>query len=540
MRLRVLSIVLFFVGSASQGLGNPVNDSLINVLKAEINQKEFYVRKKQQQIQRLRLQLQGVDERPRAEQFNLYNRLYHGYKTFIYDSAFGYAQKLISVARLIDDPVKLDYARLKLAFILVSSGMFKETFDSLSVVNPANLPDSSKTEYFRLLARAYSDLSIYNSDRYYRAHYLDKVLMNMDSAIRWSRDGSAYRAYLLAVRHVQSGEYQRAIGILSQLLDEHVLSDPELAINAFELSHAYGAVGDKENCIRYTVLAAIADVRAATKETAAMHHLARQLYELGDVGNAYVFIRQALDDAEFYGARQRKVEIGSILPVIAAAHLNTVDSQRRVWLAYSAGLTVVVALVIVFSVIIFRQLRKLKAAEQVIMRANAQLKEINHKLLESDRIKEEYIGYYFGNNSEYIDKIAAVKRSLDRKIQTKRVDDIRVVVDTLNPAHEREELYFNFDKIFLKLFPDFVKRFNSLFQEEDQIILKDGELLNTELRIFALIRLGIHDAEKIARILGYSVNTIYTYKNRVKSKSIVPKEEFERRIMQIRTVPADV
>jgi DNA-binding NarL/FixJ family response regulator len=80
-------------------------------------------------------------------------------------------------------------------------------------------------------------------------------------------------------------------------------------------------------------------------------------------------------------------------------------------------------------------------------------------------------------------------------------------------------LYFSFDKVFLKLFPDFVTFFNSLFDERDRIVLKEGQLLNTELRIFALIRMGISDTEKIAKILNYSVNTIYAYKTRVKSKS---------------------
>jgi hypothetical protein len=116
------------------------------------------------------------------------------------------------------------------------------------------------------------------------------------------------------------------------------------------------------------------------------------------------------------------------------------------------------------------------------------------------------------------------------------MDDIRHVVNTINPDHEREELYFNFDKIFLKLFPDFVPIFNSYFEPQDRIVLKENQLLNTELRIFALIRLGIHDPEKIARTLGYSVNTIYSYKNRVKSKSILPNDQFEEKIMAIKTV----
>jgi DNA-binding CsgD family transcriptional regulator len=315
------------------------------------------------------------------------------------------------------------------------------------------------------------------------------------------------------------------------------LTNPQLAVNYYDLGNAYKALNDLENTVKYTVLSSLADIRAATKETAAMHTLAKLLYEQGDIENAYVFVKQALDDAEFYGARQRKVEIGSILPLIAAARLSTVEGQRQMWLVYSSALTVLAILVLVSLLIIFKQLNKLKAAESVIREANMHLQEINHKLQEADKIKEEYIGYYFSNNSGYIDKIESFKKAIQQKVQSKKTEEIRYIINSINPPQEREELYVNFDKIFLKLFPDFVTTFNSYFHPDDRVVLKESQLLNAELRIFALIRLGIHDAEKIARILGYSVNTIYAYKNRVKSKSTVPNGQFEHKIMGIKTVP---
>jgi DNA-binding CsgD family transcriptional regulator len=352
----------------------------------------------------------------------------------------------------------------------------------------------------------------------------------------WSRPGSYFHYYITAVRNLRINKPESTIASVEELLKVHRLTHPQLAVNYYDLGNAYRALNDMDNTIRYTIMSSLSDIRASTKETAAMHTLARLLYEKGDIENAYIFIKQALDDAEFYGARQRKVEIGSILPVIAAARLNSLDGQRRSWIMYSAGLTLLALLVIVFAFIISKQLKKLKAAEAVITQANQHLLEINQKLLEADKIKEEYIGYYFSNNSDYIDKVEVFKKNLDQKLQSKKVDDIKYLVNTINPVHDREELYFNFDKIFLKLFPDFVSIFNSYFHPEDRVTLKEGQLLNTELRIFALIRLGIHDAEKIARILGYSVNTIYAYKNRVKSKSMVANELFEERIMQIKTV----
>jgi DNA-binding NarL/FixJ family response regulator len=125
---------------------------------------------------------------------------------------------------------------------------------------------------------------------------------------------------------------------------------------------------------------------------------------------------------------------------------------------------------------------------------------------------------------------------VDQKISDRRFDEIKFLVNNINLKQEKEELLKNFDKVFLKLFPDFVAEFNSLFKKEDQIKLKDNELLTTDLRIFALMRMGIHDNEKIAQILEYSVNTVYTYKTKIKNKSIVPNDEFEQRIMEIKTM----
>ena len=237
----------------------------------------------------------------------------------------------------------------------------------------------------------------------------------------------------------------------------------------------------------------------------------------------------------YYGARQRKVEIGSLLPVIAAKKLNTSEEQRKLWFTYATVVTILSVLVFVFVIVIVRQLKKLKAAELRITEANNSLREINHTLREANAIKEEYIGYYFNINSEYLNKIEEFKQAVDHKLVNRKYEDIKYIVNNIDLKREREALYFSFDKVFLKLFPDFVTIFNSFFEEKDRITLKENQLLNTELRIFALIRMGISDTEKIAKILNYSVNTIYAYKTRVKSKSRVPNEAFETRIMEIKT-----
>ncbi|MBL7859334.1 MAG: tetratricopeptide repeat protein [Cyclobacteriaceae bacterium] len=532
--MKTLLLLTGILLSASCVYPQDQNGKLIEELKNEIIQKEIYVQRKRNIIDGLGNRLKEVDQLPLDQQFDLYNSLYHQYKTFIYDSASKYAGKLIQTAYKLDDKSRIGYARVKLSFIRLSAGMFKETFDSLSVIETQYLPDTTKVDYYWLLARSYTDLNNYNKDMGYQRIYIELNQHYLDSALMWCKPGSFFYYYLTAVKNIHINNYQKVIDTVEELFKKQNLTLPQFAVTYYDLSNAYNGLNQPERAVESLIRSSLSDIRAATKETAAMYTLARILHEQGDQKNAYIFIRQALDDAEFYGARQRMVEIGSILPLIASAELNSSEANRRIWLNYTVGLAVLLLLVIIFMLIIFKQFRKLKAAEQSIKQANDILQETIYKLTEANRIKEEFIGYYFSINSEYLEKIESFKRSVEQKLNSKKYDDIKFIINNINTKREREELYFSFDKVFLKLFPNFVRTFNTYFHPEDQITLKEGQLLNTELRIFALFRMGITEAEDIARILNYSVNTIYAYKTKIRTKSILPNEEFDRKIMEIK------
>ena len=529
-------LLLFALGAGANGLCQNNTDSLLQALHQAIEKKEVYVQVKLERIQRLKNRLTEIRQASLEEQFDLYKKLCEEYQVFIYDSAFSYARKLSTVSYKLNDPSKISYAKLKIGFILVSSGMFKETFDSLKTVNVKSLSDSLKIDYYSILARAYFDLGNYDNDPYYNTTYTRMGSQNLDTALQFCQPGSYSYLYLSNYRNMMTRHTEAAFEEVNQLLTTLPLTDHQRAVNNHHLGSIYLAKGRTDKALEAFTTAAIADIRSATKENAAMNSVADILYKKEDIKNAYELIEFAMEDALFYGAKQRKIQIGSILPIIAAGKLSNLEKQHKIWLIYATTLTVLALLVLIFSLIIVRQVKKLKAAELLITHVNENLQEINHKLREADKIKEEYIGYYFNINSDYIDKIEDVMKAIDQKLMTKKFDDIRFIVNNINLKREREELFVSFDKVFLKLFPDFVTIFNSYFKEEDRIVLKDNQLLNAELRIFALIRMGISDTEKIARILDYSVNTIYTYKTKVKSKSVLPNEEFEKKIMEIKTV----
>ena len=500
------------------GLAKTRADSLFTQLNQTLARKQEYVNAKLERLHQLHQELNGRNLNDEGR-FKILQNLSNEYKTFIYDSAFSNITKMQQLAYRLNDPVKIAYSKTQLGFVLLSSGMFKETLDSLSNLSVSGMPDTIKMDYFFVLARAYYDLGDFDKDRYYTPRYNKLGTQYIDSARSLSKPNSYNYLYFTGLKNLKNENNQDALADLNTLLTKYNLSPHEIAITASTLSYYYISRDETDKAIVLLAQAAIADIKSATKETAAMSSLAELLYNNGDIRNAYTYIQHAMEDAIYYGARQRKVQVGSILPIIASAKVNNVEEQRKLWLIYSSIITTLSILVLVFAVIIFKQLNKRKIAERALQEAN--------------KIKEEYIGYYFNINSEYLGKIEAFKKSVEMKLLTKKLDDIKFIVNNINPKKEREELYHSFDKVFLKLFPDFVVIFNSYFKEEDRIVLKEGQLLNTELRIFALIRMGIHDTDKIAKILDYSINTIYNYKARIKGKSVVPNEEFEKKVMEI-------
>ena len=178
--------------------------------------------------------------------------------------------------------------------------------------------------------------------------------------------------------------------------------------------------------------------------------------------------------------------------------------------------------------------RMLGEVDGELSEVNEKLKVINNQLLESNYVKEEYIGYVFSICSNYITKLEEYRKNISRKLKAGQIDDIKSLTSNITMVQsELKEFYHSFDAIFLHVYPDFVKDFNSLLRPEEKIMLKEGELLNTELRIYALVRLGINDSMKIAEFLHCSPQTVYNNRLKTRNKAIIPKEEFTETVRSL-------
>jgi tetratricopeptide (TPR) repeat protein len=528
-------VLLFFLLLGSSLSANGINPLLEELDKALLN-KNVYMKKKYVRIKELKRNVHKYTlSRNNLALYNDYMELFDEYKSFKYDSAYYYLEEAKTRAFVLKDPILLSRARIKEGFVLLSSGLFKEAIDTLSSIDTTRLAGNIKFEYYSVKARAYYDLADYTRDQRYNISYVQKGNQYLEKALSLINPNTNEYWATESLKRLKQQDWKGAENAFNYWINNFTLPPDYYGIATSSLGYIYSEQGDKDKAIQYLTLAAIADVKNATKETVALRNLANELFKKGYLEKANKYINLAMDDATFYDARHRKIEISSILPIIEKAQLNKVNDKNDILEKIVILLTVLALIIILFLIIIFKQLKERNASRKAMAASYTKLQEMNKSLSEANVIKEEYIAYFIKVTSDFINKIDHIQKSTIQKIISNKTSEVIANLKRYNVKQEREHLFHQFDEIFLRLFPSFVSDFNSLFPPDHRTIVKKGELLNTELRIFALYRLGIQDSNQVADFLELSVTTIYTYKTRIKSRSD-HKEVFEDKIMSIETI----
>ncbi|WP_194765652.1 DUF6377 domain-containing protein [Tamlana sp. I1] len=528
-------LVIFFVFSSLYTFSQNINH-VLDSLDSELNHKKRYLKIKYDSIQELKNNAKKFTlSKDNKNLYKNYLLLFDEYRSFKYDSAYYYLELAKDKAKVLNDPDLLSSIKTKEGFVLLSSGLFKEALDTLNSINVEILHNKTKFEYYTVLARTYYDFADYNKDERFNIQYIQKGNDYLEKALEYVEPDSNEYWATESLKRMKQQDWKGAEFAFRYWINNFDLPQEYYGIATSSLGYLYSQRGFDEKAIEYLAYAAIADIRNATKETVALRNLANEIYKLGYLEKANTYVSLAMDDATFYNARHRKIEISSILPIIEQAQLKKVERQND-RLEKIVILLVVLAIgFIVFLIIIFKQLKTRNAARKEMAASYLQLQEMNKKLSESDAIKQEYITYFINATSELINKMDQFQKNAIQKTVAKRYDDLITNLKRYNVKKEREDLFLQFDTIFLKLFPSYIKEFNALFPEDQKADFKKGELLNTELRLFALYRLGIQDSNQIAAFLELSVATIYTYKTRIKSKSNF-KDSFEERVMAIESI----
>ena len=541
-------VILIFVTIVLSGLlyakDNKSTDALLREIDGIIKNRQTYGAEKEARIADLKKLL--VEAASDEQRYGFCGRLFDEYRAYNLDSSFVYAQRKEELAHRLNKLDYLDDSAMNMAEVMGTTGMYKEALELLGKIDKKTLPDYLYGYYYHLYRTIYGLMGDYAVTEKAKKEYYRMTDLYRDSLLQINASDSLGHALVMADKCIVHARYDEAIDMLMKYYSKPSLDDHAQAMITYTISEGYRLKGDKQGQKHYLALSAIADLKSAVKEYVSLRKLASLVYETGDIDRAYNYLKCSLEDATLCNARLRTLEISQVFPIIDQAYqLKTKRQQQEMKVSLICiSLLSVFLLVAIFFV--YKQMKKVAAARREVIDtntllqelneelhdSNSQLKEMNHTLSEANYIKEEYIGRYMDQCSTYLDKMDLYRRSLNKIAAAGRVEELyKAIKSSQFLDEELKEFYANFDVTFLQLFPSFVEDFNALLTEPMQP--KPGELLNTELRIFALIRLGITDSTKIAQFLRYSVTTIYNYRTRVRNKAVGERDEFEAKVMQI-------
>ena len=507
-------------------------------LDASLNLRSAFEKQKELRITHVRKQLANTkDDRSR---YQLLHNMFDEYKSYCYDSAVAYALKSRVMAERIGEPELIVKSKFSTAFCLISAGLLSEARSLMDSIPVSELAQDLRSEYFERNSQLWRSMADYAHDNPFYDKYIAKANAYQDSLIAITPKNTAMWYKYSGSLQMRNHEYEKALKSFKAMLEFPDVPDHERAMATAEMAWAYIFLDNEDNAIDCFAQSAIYDNETSTREITALYHLSRLIYKRGDYERASRYVHQALNDVQFYNSRLRKVEIGDILPIIEEDRYKAVRSQRNWFMAASILFIGLLVAILYAYVAIRKKNRKLDEAREMIAgqlkllkEVNERLTQVNSQLTEADKIKTAYIGRSFYTNAEFISKLEKAYRAIDRKITTRQYEDLRHTLKESALNAERENMYAAFDQTFLKLFPSFVERYNALFAPDDRKMPPDNESLTNEMRIFALIRLGITDSERIANFLNYSVHTVNTYKTRIKNRSTAENDQFEHLIMEI-------
>ena len=539
--IRLVNIFILLFVCHCLNAKNTTFPTLEDLDKVVANQ-QIYTNARLRMLDSLKSDLRKADDL--HKKYAIEKELFAGYQSFVVDSALLYAQKKLSLAQRLNDAEELSYSYLDVASMLIKGGNYKEANEVLQRLNVRNASSNLRNYYYTVNQDLYTTLQTVSLTANERKLYNEKSSLYKDSILSLKLDPSVW---VVTDRMMDKHRYKDALQILLKEYPTLNVDDRRMAYVAYSISDIYRLMGNREKEKQYLIVSAIADIKSAVKEYISLRRLATLLYEEGDIERSYLYMKRALEDAIYCNARLRVIEVSDIMPIINKAYEDKTQREKHVTLLALVSISVLSLMLIGLVFLLRRQMKKLSVTQRALRDKNAELyklndvlsktndalSESNDSLSEASRIKDMYIAQFMTECSTYIDKMELYRKQL-RKVATtgSKTELLDLLKSPTFIEKEVDAFFATFDATFLSLFPNFVHDFNQLLLPESQVVNKKDKRLNTELRICALIRLGISDNERLAAFLRCSKATIYSYRSRTRLKSLQP-DSFEEQLMNL-------
>ena len=475
------------------------------------------------------------------EKYTILDELYNEYYNYNIDSAIFYARTKLDIAFDAAEQDLVDDAILDIADRYVMSGMYLAAHDIISEISADRLDVLLVPRYYHIWHSLYTGLEDGCDDQVQKTEYRKLKQQYREQLFSLLGKDDISRLYVMADIYVDEGRADELLDTLNAKFNEDIPIHDK-AVLSYIYANISDSYGHDDDATLYFAKSAIFDLMTPVHEYKSLYELASKLYDAGDIKRAYRYISRSINDAITANALINIQSINRSLPIISRSYHTQMLHNRR-QLSVLSGILGIMAVLLIGAVIVtLKEQRKARQAEKRTSEINEELKAINRKmeeyillLKESNNIKEIYIGRYIDLCSEYIGRMERYRSMLNRTARTEGFEAVRNALKSSEFIDkELNEFYEQFDATFLQLFPDFIKDLNALLQPDKRIELKtrDG-IMTTELRIFALIRLGITDSVKIAEFLRRSVSTVYNYRVKMRNAALNSREDFEKQIMGI-------
>ncbi|MDO4779906.1 MAG: DUF6377 domain-containing protein [Bacteroides sp.] len=529
--LNIITLLIFSLCAVcSNAQISKETEDVLSDLDNVIDRKSEFHKEKENYINGLKSKLSRATSL--EDKDKIYKDIYNVYIHYQADSAMRYIE-LRSEYAMNSGNVNLHHEmKIDKALALSVMGMYIESMKLLKEIGAEKLNDENRCYYYIAMRTCYGWITEYITNKYNSKDYEQTTSLYRDSIILTMQNG-VNKDIVLAESEVIKGKAKDALEILDRINIEN-LDDRQKAYLHYTLSQAYEVEGKIDEEVRFLALASMADIKFGVREYAALQKLAYKMFELKDYNRAYKYLANSMEDAVSCNARLRFIEVAQIFPIIDNIYKENERQEKIMYKTLLISVSIMFIFLLAAVYFLYRGMKRLHIMKQDLSLANKRLKEVNLQLEQTGKIKEMYITQYLDRCVKYIEKLDAYRRNLVKLSMASRIDDLfKTIKSDELIKEEREDFYKEFDKTFLKLFPDFVNSLNNMLIPEARVELKQGELLNTELRIFALIRLGVTDSNHIAKFLDYSLTTIYNYRSRMRNKALGDKETFEERVMHL-------
>lgn len=423
------------------------------------------------------------------------------------DSALYYAYRSQAVAATLGKNLK-QCSDIAVIDALATSGLFTEASDLFNALSPSTLTPSARVKYWIAGRRLYGYMRSYAQGNQECFSKYDLAYQACDDTLlTLLPDNSDLKAFIQSERLVNQKRYHEAQEKLEHLMKRLPQESNLYGMSAYQMAEVWYNLGEDNKYATMLALSALSDVKGCVTEGLALPTLAYWLYEKGEFGDSFAFINFALEEASAGNARMRAVTIAQFVPMIDTAYRDKINSSRDELMIYFILVTVFFILTVVLIIFLIKQIKQTKA--------NAL------KLSQTSRRQESYIGNFIGLYSGYADKLNRFTKLVSTKLAAGQSAELKKLIDSGKFSdQDNDDIHQIFDAAFLDIYPDFVARINSLLRPEEAVTVKADNILTPELRIYAFVKLGIDESTRIAQILHYSINTVYTYRNKMRNKAI--------------------